>query len=134
MSVENALSFLGLLGIGGLLSSFLTILWQRKNANKVRHQEYKETRYKCIIILMHAYLNFDKNKSVLLKHGYDIHHTADLADLLKTEHVNAFLYASDEFIQDLGAFIKEPNEHNLYLVARAIRKDMWGLKTSIGVS
>ena len=54
--MENLIQIIGLLGIGGLISSYFTLLWQRKNAEEKSKQEYKETRYKCIILLMKALL------------------------------------------------------------------------------
>ena len=51
MNIENALTILGLLGVGGLLGTYFRILWERKNSALLQKQEFKETRYKCIIIL-----------------------------------------------------------------------------------
>ncbi|HVU27846.1 MAG TPA: hypothetical protein VHG71_08945 [Verrucomicrobiae bacterium] len=131
MNATTILSILGTLGLGGLISSYLTILWQRRNENKAKHQEYKESRYKCIILLMHAYMNFEQNKDMLIKHGYEIQSKKDLAELLRTEHINSFLFASDDFIKTFQIFIETPTEENIRKVALAIRKDLWGLKTHL---
>jgi hypothetical protein len=129
MNAETILSILGTLGLGGLISSYLTILWQHRNENKTKHQEYKETRYKCIILLMHAYMNFEQNKDMLVKHGYDIQTPKDLEELLRTEHINSFLFASDSSIKTFEIFIQTPTEENIRKVALAIRKDLWGIGT-----
>jgi len=131
MNAETILSVLGTLGLGGLISSYLTILWQRRNENKAKHQEYKETRYKCIVMLMHAYMNFDQNKEMLVKHGYDIQNKKDLTDLLRAEHINSFLFASDAFIEAFQVFIQTPTDENIRKVALTIRKDLWGLRTKL---
>jgi hypothetical protein len=44
MTIENIAAILGLLGIGGLVSGYFTLLWQRRSAELAKRQEYKETR------------------------------------------------------------------------------------------
>src|ERR1700722_4944005 len=131
MTLENVLSVLGVLGIGSLISSYVALLLQRRNADRIKHQEYKETRYKCIIMLMHTYMNFDQNKAMLKKYDYDIQNRSDLTDLLKAELINSFLFATDDFIHSFEQFIETPSQPNLRRVALAIRKDLWGVKTKI---
>jgi hypothetical protein len=131
MSVDTIIPLIvGVIGTG-LVSSYFTIRWQRRNADLARLQEYKETRYKCIILLMHAYMNFDKEIERLGKHRPDIKTYRDLEDELRSEHINSFLYASDYFIQSLQDFIATPNNLNLRNTALAIRKDLWGIKTNL---
>ena len=83
--MESLIKIVGLLGIGGLISSYLTILWQRKNSEEKAKQEYKETRYKCIVLLMRALIEFEKYKKMLIKHGYDISRKEELINLLQDE-------------------------------------------------
>lgn len=47
--MEHLIEIVVLLGIGGLISNYLTILWQRRNTEEKAKQEYKETRYKRIV-------------------------------------------------------------------------------------
>jgi hypothetical protein len=42
MTVENIVAMLGLLGLGGLVSGYFTLL-QRRHAELSKHQDYKET-------------------------------------------------------------------------------------------
>lgn len=126
--MENLIKAVGLLGIGGLISSYFTLLWQRKNEDTKARQEYKETRYKCIVLLMKALIEFDKCRDMLIKHGYVISDKDDLIDLLKDEQLSAVLYASKNFIKSLGSFINNPNKNNLVDAVIEMRKDLWRLK------
>lgn len=126
--MENLIKAVGLLGIGGLISSYFTLLWQRKNEDTKARQEYKETRYKCIVLLMKALIEFDKYRDMLIKHGYVIANKDDLIDLLKDEQLSAVLYASKNFVKSLGSFINNPNKNNLVDAVIEMRKDLWRLK------
>ena len=105
-----------------------TILWQRKNSEEKAKQEYKETRYKCIVLLMRALIEFEKYQKMLIKHGYDISRKEELIDLLQDEQFSAILYASRGFIKSMGKFIGEPNKDNLITVVIEMRKDIWRLR------
>lgn len=131
--MENLIQIIGLLGLGGLISSYFTILWQRKNEEEKLKQEFKETRYKCIILLMKALLDFDKYKPFLIKHNYDISGKEDLIDLLKDEQLNSMLYASSNFIKAMKKFIINPNKDTLVLTAIEMRKNLWRLKGKINL-
>ena len=131
--MENIIKIIGLLGLGGLISSYFTILGQRRNAEQKLKQEYKETRYKCIILLMKALLDFDKYKSSLIKYNYDISDKAELIDLLKDEQLSSMLYASSDFIKSLKKFITNPTKDTLVLTAIEMRKDLWRLRGRINI-
>lgn len=126
--MTEILQIIGALGIGGLLSSYLTLLWKNRQEDQRKHQDYKESRYKCIIMLLHGRLNFEKNHKVLNKYGYDISNVDELNDLLEAELVNSYLFASNKFISALEAFIKSPSNENRITVAKEMRSDLWGLK------
>jgi hypothetical protein len=129
--MENLISVIGLLGLGGLISSYFILLWQRKNEDTKARQEYKETRYKCIVLLMKALIEFEKYKGMLIKHGYDIANKNDLIDLLKDEQLSAVLYASKGFIKSLGSFINNPNKNTLVDAVIEMRRDLWRLKGAL---
>lgn len=69
MTIEHAIAALGLLGVGGILGTYFRVLWERRNTALLQKQEFKETRNKCIIMLMHSVLDFEKNKVMLRQHG-----------------------------------------------------------------
>ena len=125
MTLENIVSMLTLLGVGGLLGTYLRILWERKNTALLQKQEFKETRYKCIIILMLSYLDFDKNKAMLHKHGREYIRTPqDLKDELIMELNNMILFASGDVLNSMQKFIKLLSQQCFHQGALAMRKDL----------
>src|SRR5262245_57046507 len=131
MTVENIVAMLGLRGLGWLVSGYFTLPWQRRHAELSKHQDYKETPYKCVILLMHGVLDFDRSKPELQKYGQPVNTPEDLTALLRAEHVNAFLYASDEFLSTLEEFLCSPSWRNLYRTALAICGDLWRVKSGL---
>lgn len=129
--MDSLLKIAGLLGIGGLISSYFTLLWQRRNEDTKARQEYKETRYKCVVLLMRALLEFDKYKDMLIRHGYSISSKEDLIDLLKDEQLSAMLYASKNSIKKMGDFINNPNKNTIIKAVIEMRKDLWKLKGTL---
>jgi hypothetical protein len=129
--MDSLLKIAGLLGIGGLISGYFTLLWQRRNEDTKARQEYKETRYKCVVLLMRALLEFDKYKDMLIRHGYSISNKEDLVDLLKDEQLSAMLYASKNSIKTMGYFINDPNKNTLIKAVIEMRKDLWRLKGTL---
>ena len=131
MNFENIISVLGLLGLGGVLGTYFRILWERKNTAQLQKQEFKESRYKCIIILMLSLLDFEKSKTMLHQHGRSyINSIEDLKDELNLEWNNMFLFASSEVLERMYKFIEKPSQDNFRKVALAMRRDLWGGKIS----
>jgi hypothetical protein len=130
MTVENALSVLGLLGIGGILGTWLQIVLERRNSALLQKQEFKETRYKCIIMLMYTALDYEKRGSGLIKFGRNFSSKDDVLDELQAEWHNAILFALEEALTAIHAFIREPTVKLFKQAALAMRKDLWGGKSS----
>lgn len=82
---------------------------------------------------MKALLDFDKYKSYLIKHNYDISNKTDLIDILKDEQLSSMLYASSGFIKAMKKFILNPNKDALVLTTIEMRKDLWRLKGRINI-
>ena len=130
MTIEDIFKVVSLLGLGGILGTYFRILWERRNKALIQKQEFKETRYKCIILLMHSALDFDKNKILLNQHGRSFATLDDLMDELKAEWHNMILYASDEVLTESHVFICNPSQIAFKKVALAMRGDLWGGKVS----
>ena len=130
MTIENALSALGLLGIGGTFGAYLRIIWERRNAALLQKQEFKETRFKCVIVLMYTALDFEKRGRGLEQFGRNFHSKNDVIDELKAEWHNAILFASEDALKSIHAFIREPSVALFKRAALAMRKDLWGGKSS----
>jgi hypothetical protein len=131
MNFENFITFLSLLGVGGLLGNYFRILWERQNKAQIQKQEFKEARYKCVIILLLSYLDFAKNKTMLHQHGRQyINSIEDLRYELKLEWNNMILFALSEVLTTMHIFIENPSQQSFRNVALAMRKDLWGGKIS----
>ena len=131
MKLESVATVLGLLGLGGLLGTYFRILWERQNSALLQKQEFKETRYKCIIVLLLSYLDFEKNKPMLHQHGRPYIKTIeDLKEELQLEWNNMILFASNRVLSTMNKFIEKPTQSNFRLVALAMRKDLWSGKIS----
>lgn len=119
------------MGIGAIVKSFVdTALSKRQNQSQKQH-DFKETRYKALILLMLATLDFEKSISNLKKHGRDFTSREDLLDEIKVERDNMILFASDTVINTLKEFIVAPTEDTFYNAAIQMRKDLYGLKTKL---
>ncbi len=132
MNFENVSTILGLLGLGGLLGTYFRILWERRNTALLQKQDYKEVRYKCVIILAMTLLDFEKNKFLLHQNNRAYIKTPeDLISELKIEWNNMILFASDEVLSTMHEFISKPSKEVFRKFALAMRKDLWGGKISL---
>ncbi|MBN2183351.1 MAG: hypothetical protein JW715_15685 [Sedimentisphaerales bacterium] len=132
MNFENIFSVLAPLFIGGFIVHYIHVLWERKSSQLKKKQEFKETRYKCIIMLMLSLLDFEKNKQMLHLHGREyINKKEDLIYDLKLELSNMILFASEEVIIKMKDFIQNPSQESFYKVAIGMRQDLWGGKISL---
>lgn len=134
MLIQNIISAIGLIGIGAILKSLIDFLLKTRELKNQTQHEFKNTRYKVIILLVNAMLDFEKHKPELIKHGRNFSTKEELTDELKTERNNMILFASDLVIQSLNIFIAMPSKNNHYNLAIAIRKDLYGLKTKLKAS
>lgn len=130
MTIENAIAALGLIGVGGILGTYFRILWERRNTALLQKQEFKETRYKCLIMLMYSALDFEKNETMLRQHGRNFATLEDLLDELKAEWHNMILFASDSVLIETHAFIRNPSHIAFRKASLAMREDLWGGKLS----
>lgn len=130
INFENAVAAIGLLGIGGLLGNYFQIHWQRRSAALSQKQEFKETRYKCIIMLMYVSLDFDKRGLGLEKFGRNFRSRNEVLEELQTEWHNMILFASDGALKAVHSFIQSPSAPRFKAAALAMRADLWGGKIS----
>lgn len=61
----------------------------------------------------------------------DFENLEDVKDELKTEMLNAILFANDEVIKSMSEFTKNPTPEKYIKSAAAMRKDLWGRTTKI---
>jgi len=127
---NEIIPILSLLGIGGIVGAFFNSIWERNKAISLQKQQYKETRYKAIILLMYGYLEYKDESDFLIIHRPDLNSKEKLFLELKTEWNNMIIYASDEVLLKSYAFLNKPSHENYKKFAIAMRKDLWGGKIS----
>lgn len=133
MTTQDIISAIGLIGIGGLLKGlFDFFIADRKRKSETKHQ-FKETRYKAIILLCYAYVNFDKEGTNLIVQRPDINSKERLFNELNAEWINMTLYASDKVLLAMKKFLESKNPTEFNELILAMRKDLYGIKTSIKI-
>ena len=125
---EIIFSFVAFIGSAGIIGASLTYYFDKRKQIEFRMQTYKETRYLAIISLMKTVLKPSDFKYVYL-HRPDLKSMEDLKNEIETEWYNSFMFASDEVIRTMKAFIKTPTALTYGKVLLAIGKDMWKKKT-----
>ncbi|MFZ1935757.1 MAG: hypothetical protein WBL72_21540 [Thermoguttaceae bacterium] len=133
-SPETIVSLLTAIGIAGILGAYFQSRFERKKQVQKQEHELKRRRYSCILILMLTKLDPKRG----LPHTHEIR--PDLRDLtdvekeIEMELLNGVLYASDNVIQSMGEFVRKPDYPSYIRTAIAMRKDLWGKRTSLDES
>ncbi|WP_086477925.1 hypothetical protein [Arenibacter amylolyticus] len=94
------LSFLGLVGIGGIITSWLN----KRKEIEFQKLEQKQKRYRSMLLYMDAYFEPD-NIKYLASRQPDIHSSKDIVEYLKMEYHEMLLYASRNVIFSSRKFI-----------------------------
>ena len=137
MNVETIISVLGLLGIGGIIGSYLQHIWNQKGETELRIQNLNENKYRSTLVFMRCVLkpenvnqfniedpNIQKLKSKGMVKNYSMKKLIEF-------YYNSILYASDEVLSMMRQFMKNPSEINFVKTAIAMRRDLWKKKTKI---
>jgi hypothetical protein len=61
----------------------------------------------------------------------DLNNINDIKLEIRTELLNAIVFASDDVLESIAIFIDNPNYETFGVVASNMRKDLWGKKTKI---
>jgi hypothetical protein len=135
MSIDNIFSLLTAVGFGGFLGSILTAYFQSRfeQQKQIKEQEHelKQRRYGAILILLLTKLDPKTGLAKTRAIRPDLQTLADVEKEIETEFLHSVLFASDDVIRALAEFIKNPKHASYVKVAIAMRKDLWGKKTSI---
>ena len=131
MSVEQIITAIGLVGLGGLLKSSLDYIIGLKKNKIESKQVFKEVRYKAIILLSHAYLRFEEEKSTLAINRPDIESRDQLYNELNAEWINMSLYASDDVIDHMKRFLEKQSTDSFNELILSMRKDLFGMRTKL---
>ena len=131
MSTDQILTGIGLVGIGGLLKSLFDFLVASRKLKNDAKQSTKEIRYKAIILMCYALVNYDREKTTLIINRPDIDSINRLKNEISVEFINMSLFGSDNVIIAMKKFISEPDVIALNNLAIAMRKDLYGIRTKL---
>lgn len=127
---EEIIAILGIVGIGGIIATSLTYVYEKRKQIKFSEQEEKEKRYKAMVLHMRTIIKPDDLKYMRL-HRPDLNNIEDVKNEVETEWYNSLLFASDDVIKSLKEFILKPNNATYAKTVMAMRKDLWNKKTSL---
>lgn len=131
MTIEHILSALGLIGIGSVISAVVSYFIGGKKKKSDAKQELKETRYKAVLLLCYAFVNFEKEKTTLVINRPNINSKELLLNELNAEWVNMSLYASDSVIARMKALLEEQTIVAFNMLIIEMRKDLYSVKTKL---
>lgn len=133
MTTQEIISAIGLIGFGGLLKGLLDFfIADRKRKSETKHQ-FKETRYKAIILLCYTYVNFEREGTTIIVQRPDIDSKERLFNELNAEWINMTLYASDKVLLSMKSFLESGKESEFNELIISMRKDLYGIKTNISI-
>lgn len=133
LTVGDILLGIWLLGLGGILGTYVNKFRDGRNDLRIRMQEFKEMRYNYVILMMYAALDFEKNINGLKEYGRDFTSFEELIDELKAEWHSMLLFASDDVLREIQVFIKDVNRDNFYRASAAMRNDFREDKVSFKI-
>lgn len=129
MMYEELIAILGVLGIGSLVATTLTYIFDKRKRIKLNEQQLKESRYKNILAKMCSYLNAEYSDYI----RWEGPKPANLKKELELEWFYSLVFASDDFVKGLKEFIQKPNNATYAKTVIAMRKDLWNRKTKLDV-
>jgi hypothetical protein len=129
--ITTIVSFLTAAGIGGIIGAYFQTRFQRRTQIGQHEHDLKRKRYQCILMLMRSRLEPDLEMPKLRDMRPDLKNLDDVNTELETELLNGIIFANDEVLESLAAFIREPNHRSFVHTAASMRKDLWGKKTKV---
>jgi hypothetical protein len=131
MSGQEVISVIGLLGIGGMLKTFLDHFLGSLKKQSELQQETKETRYKAIILLAYALCNFEREFRRIQKYRSELKTKDDLIYELQAECMNMSLYSEARTIRSMKQFLVTPEHRSFVNFLNSLRKELYGVRGSL---
>jgi hypothetical protein len=130
-TIGIVISVIAALGIGGIAGAFVQAFLQQRRYIRTREQNFKQTRYLAILILMLTQLDPEAGLGKTRQFRNDLNNLDDVKKEIETEFLHSFVFAGDAVIYSLSQFIKNPSRGSFVRVAVAMRRDLWGKKTQV---
>lgn len=131
MTVEQILAALGLIGIGGVIQAVVTYVIGLRKKKSDAKQELKEKRYKIILLLCYAFVNYEREHTKLVINRPNITSKEELLNELNAEWINMSLYASDNIISKMKNLLELQNKETYNSLIIEMRKDLYSVKTKL---
>lgn len=132
MTISEIINAIALVGVGSILRGVFDFFAANKKFKQDAKQITKETRYKAIILMCYALVNYDREKTTLIINRPDIDSMDRLINEIQAEFINMSLYASDKVIISMKELILNKDVNSLNELAISMRKDLYGIRTSLG--
>lgn len=123
-TTQIILSALGLIGIGGIITGFLT----KQKELDFKRLEQNQKRFKSILLFMDVVLFPERIKYLTSIHP-NVKSQKDVLAWLEAEFIDMILYASRETVFAVKEFIENPTREHYYSAVVAMRKDLWDKNT-----
>lgn len=123
-TLQTVFSGLALLGIGGIIGSYISFRLDTRKILDTKQLELKQTRYKSCLLFMDAYFE-PQNIKYIMSRQSDVKTSEDIIEYLKAEYHEMLLYASKDVLVALQNFVKKPTRTNFLKTVLSMRKDLW---------
>ena len=130
MELSAVVAMLSALGVGGLLGACLQSWFARQNELKAKERDKKQHRYEALTIQMITKLE-PARMGKLREYRPDLLSIEDLDDELKVELLNSMMFASDDVVNALAAFILHPSYQHYFKTVKHMRQDLWKTRTKL---
>jgi len=128
---NNVISLIAALGVAGLVGAFFQSRFEQQKRLRQQEHELKRPRYLCIPILMLTKLDPAAGMRQVREHRPDLRDLDDVDAEIRTELLNAVLFASDDVIKAIAEFVRTPGYPSYIKSATAMRKDLWNKRTAV---
>jgi hypothetical protein len=120
------------LGIGAVVTAIVQHSLKRKEAAYESQRKDLEARYRVIVLLMYAAVDFEANQASFRINRPDLTTKQLVLDELRAEWHNMLLFASSATVKALQAFIAKPTRITLVQAALAMRTDLGRDAVTVG--
>jgi len=112
------------LGLGTAITALVQHSLERKRVTQESQRKDLEARYRVVVLLMYAAVDFEGNETALRINRPDLKNKQSVLKDLEAEWVNMVLFASSSALAALEAFIKTPTRSTMLTAAQAMRADL----------
>jgi acyl-CoA hydrolase len=131
MDAQILIPLLTGLGIGSIATSIISGWLDKKKQMDLTLARILEDKYRGLLVFMACALDIEKKRFFTISEQVEQKTSKDYMNQVIEYYYHSTLYSSDQVILSLKDFINSPSQESYIKVAQAMRKDLWGRKTSI---